>query len=244
MAKGNVGSAVATIEAKKRGLAESGNRQRKLYFKLKDGESAVVRFLEEGEELHWAWVHQTPAQGNLSWGLKVPCRDQGEEGEPIDERCPGCERNYKRQFQGVVNVIWRDAPVLERDDDNRLVRDTAGNLVVSGKADSIALWISGVTVFEDLEDLDNTYGLTSRDFLVKRRGADLSTRYTISPADPDGGPQKMSKADIALAGEKYDLTEYVVPPTYDSWGKAFTSNSTNKTTENKSLTQSPFKRNR
>lgn len=220
MAKGNVGSAVATIEAKKRGLAESGDRQRILYFRLKDGESAVVRFLEEGNELHWAWVHQLPPTGTNKFGVKIPCRDQGEDGEPIGEPCPGCERGDKRTFQGVVNLIWRDAPVFERDESNRLVRDNFNKPVISGKADAVGLWIAGVTVFEDLEDLDSTYhGLASRDFLVKRRGDGLNTRYTISPADPDGGPQKLTKADTALSGEKYDLTQFVFPPSYETWGK-------------------------
>lgn len=241
MAKGNVSSAVATIEAKKRAYAESGERQRVLYFKLQDGESATIRFLEENEDLHWAWVHQLPPSGNFRYGQKIPCRDQGADGEPIGEACPGCERGYKRTFQGVVNVIWRDAPVFERDESNRLVRDGLNNPVISGKQDQVALWVAGVTVFEDLENLSEVYnGLNSRDFLVKRRGKDLATRYTVTPADPDGGPQKMTKADTVLADSKFDLTPFVVAPAYDSWGKT----SAPEDVTPRTTTTSPFKRNR
>jgi len=219
MAKGSVSVAVEAIEAKKRGLAESGDRQRKLYFRLKDGESAVVRFLEEGDDLHWAWVHAVPATGNQKFPTKVLCRDQGASGEPIGEPCPGCERGDKRTFQGVINLIWRTAPVFERDESNRLVRDAYNKAVITGTEPAVALWIAGVTVFEDLEELDTTFGgLSSRDFLVKRRGAELNTRYTISPADPDGGKQPLDKADKTLAESKYDLTEYVAPPPYNQWG--------------------------
>jgi hypothetical protein len=245
MPKGKVGTAVAEIESRKRGLAESGSQPRKLFFRLGDGHSAVVRFLEESSDLNWAWVHQLPATGQNKFGVKIPCRDQGEEGEPIGEPCPGCERGDKRTFQGAINIIWRDAPVLQRDESNRIVRDAAGAPVVSGNKDSIAVWISGVTVFEDLEEMDKTYtGLSSRDFLVKRRGSGLNTRYTISPADPDGGPQKMSKADTALAAEKYDLTEYVVPPPFSTWGKANwqTTTTDNGTTTTRPSDTSPFKR--
>jgi len=244
MPKGKVFTAVQEIEAKKRGMAESGNQTRKLFFRLGDGNSAVVRFLEESDDLSWAWVHQLPATGQNKFGIKIPCRDQGETGEPIGEPCPGCERGDKRTFQGAVNIIWRDAPVLERDESNRLVRDAANNPVISGNKDQIAVWISGVTVFEDLEDLDKTYnGLASRDFLVKRRGSGLNTRYTISPADPDGGPQKMNKADTTLSLEKYDLTEYVLPPTYATWGKStWQTNSEEAAANITPKAQSPFQR--
>lgn len=245
MAKGNVSSAVATIEEKKRGFAESGDRPRFLYFKLQDGESATVRFLEEESELHWSWVHQLPATGNYKFGPKIPCRDQGEDGEPIGEACPGCERGYKRTFQGVVNILWRDAPIFERDESNRLVRDGFNNPVVSGRADQNAIWVAGVTVFEDLEELASTYnGLTSRDFLIKRRGEKLNTRYTISPADPDGGPQKLAKADLALADSKYDLTQFVVAPTYDAWGSTKIAAQDDTEAIRSSTSSSPFKRNR
>lgn len=219
MARGNVSGAVAVIEAKKRAFVDSGERQRRLYFKLEDGESAVVRFIDE--ELSWAWVHQLPATGDFSWGRKIPCRDQDEEGNPTGEKCPGCERGDKRTFQGVLNLIWRDAPVIERDENNRLVRDSSGRASVSGKEDSVAIWIAGITVFQELDELHERYGLQSRDYIVKRKGEKLNTRYSIYPADIDGGPQKLSKNDQALAEQKYDLTEFVVPPTYDDWGKTY-----------------------
>jgi hypothetical protein len=221
MARGNINAAVEAIEEKKRGLVESGDRQRRLYFRLKDGESAVVRFLEEGDELHWAWVHQLPASGNYEWGRKIPCRDQGEEGEPIGARCPGCERGDKRTFQGVVNLIWRNAPVIKRDENNRIERDSNGKPLIDGSMDAVSLWISGITVFEELLDLHENYGLMSRDFLIKRKGDKFNTRYSILPANPDGGAQKLSKKDEALASEKYDLADYVTAPSYDDWGKTY-----------------------
>lgn len=238
MAKGNVSGAVAIIEAKKRGITELGERQRKLYFKLEDGESATVRFLDE--ELHWAWVHQLPATGEFSWGRKVPCRDQDENGEPVGERCPGCERGDRRSFQGAVNLIWRDAPVIERDENNRLIRDTSGRAAISGRADGVAVWVAGITVFEELDDLSERYGLSSRDFIVKRKGTKLNTRYSIMPADD--GAKKMTKKDTELAEQTYDLSEFVTAPTYENWGKTYQPEPV--TTSSNFTSDSPFRRTR
>ena len=100
-------------------------------------------------------------------------------------------------------------------------------------------------MFEDLVNLSEVYnGLGSRDFLIKRRGKELATRYTITPADPDGGPQKLAKADLALADSKYDLTQFVVAPTYDSCGSTKIASQDDTEVIRSSTSASPFKRSR
>lgn len=214
---GAVQAAVQDIEDRK----NSGGGGRR-YFKLDPNQSAVVRFLEQGDEVVSAWVHQLPPDPGKQMGLTVPCRAQDlETGEHLpDVDCPGCEKGYKKKYQGVINLIWRDADIWEKDAEDKYVKDAKGAFVVAGKGDVVALWRSGVQVFDELGGKDATYkGLSSRDFVITRKGSGLSTKYTIEPADADGGPQAMSDADNTLAEGKNDLNEILAPPDYNSWGK-------------------------
>jgi hypothetical protein len=212
---------VQDIEARKNSSGGGGP----LWLKVGDGESVTVRFLEQGEDVKWAWCHEVPQAGQ-QWPRLVVCRDQDEAGQQSGEPCPGCEANYKRKFQGWINVIWRDAPVFEREKPEpgktfgRMKKGPDGRLIQQGTEDQVAVWQAGVVVFEELDGKDVTYkGLTSRDFVIKRRGTGMATKYTIEPADPDAGPVVMSSNDKKLAEGKQDLTGKVSPEPYDSWGK-------------------------
>jgi hypothetical protein len=238
---GTVRGAADDIETRK----NAGGGGGKLFFKLADGETAVVRFLEQDDDVAWAWVHQLPPADGQQYGRKVVCRNQDENGNFSGDDCPGCEKNYKRQFQGAINLIWRNAPVFERDAQNRMVRDEKNKPVIGGKADQVAVWVAGVTVFADTLDVKNSKykGLKSRDFEVTRRGTGLNTSYSIEPVDPDAGPQPMSKADGELEKEKYDLAYYTEKPAYDVWGKSPENTQTPAQTTTPSDT-SPFMRSR
>jgi hypothetical protein len=190
-------------------------------------------------------VHELPPTGARAFGDKVPCRDQDEEGKRTGEPCPGCERELRRSFQGQINLIWRDAPVLARDENNRIIKDSNGNVQIAGKADQVAVWTAGITVFEELDGKDATYrGLASRDFIVTRRGSGLSTKYSIEPADPDAGATELSDADKALEAEKYDLTPDVTPPSYEAWGKRDQTGGGKTSEDVRPAEQSPFSRKR
>ena len=208
-----------------------GDFEKKKYLRLpKDGDKATVRFLESGDDVVSAWCHVVP-HPKIQWGIKIPCRDQdAETGERIGADCPGCEQGLKRTFQGWINAIWRDAPVYEVDSDGKVDFNS-----VVGNEDQVVVWQSGINVFEDLQVQDETYGLDSRDFIVRRRGTGKNTTYNVLPVD--GGPTTMSKADEALAEGKYDLNEVSTPPDYEVWGKRRDENSDE---EQKPIKESPF----
>jgi hypothetical protein len=190
-----------------------GNFEKRKYLRLPgDKDNATVRFLESGEEVNSAWVHVVD-HPKFRWGVKIPCIDQdAETGERVGKSCPGCENGDRRMFQGWINLIWRDAPVYETDEDGKVNFDK-----VAGKEDQVVIWQSGIETFEELQIQDETYGLDTRDFVVRRRGTGKNTSYSVLAVD--GGPTEMSKADKALAEEKYDLNEIVTPPDYETWGK-------------------------
>ena len=197
----------------------AGGSGGRLYFKLGDNEVANVRFLEEGEDVKWAWVHELQPEAGRLVGDKIPCRAYDDEGSFTGEDCPGCDQQLKRTFQGAINIIWRDAPVFQRDAESKLIKEN-GKVVVVGQEDQVAVWVAGITVFDDLAETDAKYkGLKSRDFSVKRTGTGFNTKYRVDPADVDSGPQAMSKNDEKLAEDKYDLASYVEKPSYDTWGK-------------------------
>ena len=244
MPRGFTGVRAASDDISARKSAGGSGSGRK-WFKLNDRESAVVRFLEEGEEVNFAWMHKLPATGERAFGGWVVCRDQDENGERYGEECPACDRELKRSFQGVINLIWRDAPVFETDSDGKRVKDRAGDYVVSGYEDQVAVWQTGITVFEELNGLDLAYkGLTSRDFRVTRKGLKLQTKYDIFPADPDGGKQALSASDKKLVEEKYNLEEDVVIPSLSGfWDNKYSSKKDEGVSSVREIdSDSPFRR--
>lgn len=212
MAKGFAGIKQASADVEARRGQSSGPGA--LYFRLQDGEDTVVRFLEQDEDITWCWMHEIPVEGR-AWGRQVPCLDQDREGNP----CPGCERDMDRRFRGFINVIWDDAPIFKRDAENKIVRSD-NQPVVLGHKPQVAVWSAGIRLFEELEEINANYkGLMSRRFKVKRRGSKLDTKYIISPANVDGGPEELTAEENALSANKFDLNEFVTPMSYGDFAK-------------------------
>lgn len=203
----------SAIKAAAEKMNSGGGSGNVLYFKLpKSGDSAEVRFLEEGDDVYSYWYHDfTNVNKKQGWKTKVPCLDQDDNGTP----CPGCEEDLPRKFQGLVNVIWRNGPVYAKDDEGNIDWENQ-----KGTGDVLAVWRQGITVFSKaLARKDITYkGLSSRDFEIAREGSGLqNTSYSVEPVVVDGETKAvpMSKEDKALAKEKYDLEEIARFHDYD-----------------------------
>lgn len=201
----------AELEARR----SAGSGPNALWFRLADGEEAIVRFLEEGEGIFWCHQHEVPIEGR-QFGRDVTCCNQENDGTP----CPGCEADLPRKFKGFVNLIWDEAPIFKRDKDGKMVKDSDNDPIVVGTKPQVAVWGSGIRLFEELEELNTDYkGLRSRKFKVKRKGKKLDTKYHISPAEVDSGPQGFTKTEKELEGKKYDLNEFIKPPSYQEFQK-------------------------
>lgn len=211
-----------------------------------DGDSAVVRFLEQGDEMYSYWYHDFSNVDEANgWRTAVPCLDQDEKGSP----CPGCANNLPRRFKGLVNIIWRNAPVFTRDDEGKVVKDkVTKEYQIDGHEDQIAVWRGGIQLFsKTLARKDVTYkGLTTREFEITREGrkGDAKTTYSVEPADIDEKPGPLKKADQALADEKYDLDEVAGFVTEDIFKKIISKrlDDTNGETEDMSefLNKDPY----
>ena len=197
-------------------------------FRLRDGQFAVVRFLEQGDDLTFSETHRVPIQGRSKRYFKsFICRNFEDDGTP----CPACQHENpdvsKRITRGFVNMIWRDAPVYQRDEKKRLVKDPQGNLILVEREDQIALWPCSWTVFEQLKEKDSKYhGLMSRDWEIKRTGSSMDdTKYFIEPAVADGGPSPMTIADMSLAEGKYDLVALTTPLSFEAFASVLVNGS-------------------
>lgn len=210
---------------------ESGGGDYIRYFRLGNGESTVVRFLEEKEDVACGWVHLVRVPGR-SFPIQVPCIDQDDEGRRnLGKACPGCEQELDLKFRGKINLIQRDAPIQEK---------VGERWETVGEQDAVVVWDVSFEVLQDLQEKDFDYkGLKSRDFKIKRVGEKFDTKYFISPADPDGGPQPMSEADKELEANKFDLNELTVPSSYDTWGVRFEKPKQDEVTPSR---ESPFRR--
>lgn len=249
MGLAGVAEASKEYQAKK----EAASQGSAVFFKLADGEEKTVRPLEEGDDFTSYYVHKLPQRGNRY--PRVPCLDQ--RARPTGQiACPGCEEGLKRSYQFAMNVIVRNAPVVDRDEanNNRAKRDASGNLVWKKDGagnpvleDQVMVWQGGIEVAEDLDHLSGKYGgLTSRDFDVKRSGTRLNTTYRIAPLDK----QPLTPKDEELRKGKFDLNQFKKPPayedfwTYDSFGGGGggSSNGTGPSAQEQATAGSPFKR--
>lgn len=202
-------------EQKAANAAASDYGPRADFFSVKDGQKAIVRFLEQGDQIVYADSHRIPVAGSR-YPRDMICLDQDGDGTP----CPACQSETdtvrRRSTKGFINVIWREGPVYERNDYGSPKKDANGNAIITGRADGVFLWKCSATVLEMLFTKDAKYkGLMSRDFEVSRTGSTMqNTKYAIDPADVDGGPQPLTVADQMLVEKKYDLAEFTRPLDY------------------------------
>lgn len=210
----------ATISARR---SNRTTFERVEYFQILDGQTARVRFLEQGENLSYAQTHRI--RNSYGYYNDVPCLDQLDDGTA----CPACMSELKdihmRGTKGYLNLIWRGtedegytrSPVYKKNEKGAPEKDANKQKIVTGFEDLVWLWKSPKGVFEQVLTKDKTYkGLMSRDFLVSRKGATKeNTTYFIEPAVVDAGPEPMTVADQNLAQSKFDVVKLTTPGSYD-----------------------------
>ena len=214
MPQGTTGISKASKDIEARKAAGTSFGPSFLRVKVQSGKSEVVRFLEEGDDIFYAWGAYLEPTGRQRVGNFVVSRDQERNGSVA---CPLVEAEMPIKFKGYINVIWRNGPIYKMDKaSGRFARDSNNEMIQTGKGDILAVIEQGITFFEQLVEVDKQYGgLRSRDFKIKRQGASLDTKYFITPAHPDDGPAKMLAADRKMERNKIDLKPLVTPRSYE-----------------------------
>lgn len=214
---------IEEIEARKQKALEGGDFTPSLWFKLPESASgktegeltsamtAVIRPLEEGDDVAYALVHPVTVP-DKKYPVDIVCRDQDASGEP----CPGCEAGLKRKLKGWLNVIWRDAPDFPQDENGRY--NTKVDYESLSTSDKVAILSSGPRLFGNLDELDDALdGISNYDLRITRKGTGLSTDYDVRKASKGTKASPLSDADKALAEDKPDLTNFIRVPDYDEW---------------------------
>lgn len=183
------------------------------YLYLKDGETAIVRFLQSSEDIDWARKWKTPPSAAFKYGELLNCVDQHEDGTPD----PGYAAGFKTSFKAYPTMIRRNAPQWQKTPDGKLVKDSNDNKVLVGYADQVCVWECSYAVYEQLQELDDKYrGLMNLDWEIKRKGGDKNTKYVIAPADPTQINVPMTQQDMMLAqGQRIDTGIFTKIPTFD-----------------------------
>jgi hypothetical protein len=194
------------------------------YFGIEDGQTARIRFLEQGDQLNYALAHGI--KNSFGRFIDLICIDQKNEGTP----CPACMSDNvnirKRSPKGFLNVIWRGSdeseyirgPIYKTNDKGFIEKDPiTKKKVIVGFEDGVFLWKCSKSVWEMVLEKNRVYkGLMNRDFIVSRKGASKEdTKYAIEQAVIDGGPEPMTVADQNLAQNKFDVVKLTTPGTYE-----------------------------
>lgn len=180
----------------------------------KGGKPAIVRFLEQGEEIHSYDRHeyQVPDNRGGFYRRQFTCLKESPWNQP---ECPGCQAGLKIKLRGVYNLIQRGRAVLRRGPDNKPIKGPDGKYLVDGYQDQVVILDVPSTTATVLTDKDGKYhGLMSRDLLLSDSGETFQP-WSIEPADIDSGPQPMSQNDLVLMAQKHDLDAFMKPPSFD-----------------------------
>lgn len=146
-------------------------------FKIKDGQTSRVRFLEEGEGVWYVYTHDLPKKPGQQYADRILCADQALSDEEADtyvdgsRRCYACELDgVKRSSRVIINMIRFDEP--------KLVRDAKGNAVkvgndyqFDGVEPTLVTWQTSQTVGGRLAYLESIHGpLTNHIFSIHKTG--------------------------------------------------------------------------
>lgn len=175
----------------------------------------AIRFLEQGDDVHNYPVHEYKVPNPSARGgantRRFTCLSE------VNQPCPGCEAGIKRKRRGVFNIIQRQRPVYRKGQDGKAIKNPDGSYITDGWEDTVVIANVGGPTAEMLRKSDGQYhGLMQRDFVVQYSG-DTFQAWALFPAvDARGNANStpMSENDLALMAKKYDLDEYMKPPSY------------------------------
>lgn len=154
------------------------------FFLSRDGDEAVIRFLNEEPITFDAHVIMEGRNYNT---YVCPAKSGAS--------CRFCDSGDKTVFHGAYLII-----------DKREVEYTNRS---TGKKEThkaqLRLYLPKTTVMSQLDRLSSKYGLTKRDYEITRSGVDTKTAYMLVPLDPT----KITREEVAnlmpeKMREKYD----------------------------------------
>lgn len=173
------------------------------WVKVEDGESAVVRVVDVGEDFRDGFVHPVEFKGSKSkktFTRDVMCLDQDDDGTP----CPGCRDDLDRRYKFWTRVIEREA---EKE-------NNSGKVV--GYEDKVKILSGGKRLVGALNKKHKKRDLAMRDIEIEREGTGWDTDYSVEWVDEKDVP--LTKAEVKMIEEaEIDLDKYTTVPDFDDF---------------------------
>lgn len=176
-------------------LAADANKRREQYdaggdwlrpLKLQKGHTARGRFLEEGENIWYLYVHELPKKPGQRYGDRVLCLDQDDQGV----ECPGCRtEGVSRGTRVVINFLRYDEPKLRRDAQKKPVKDAQGNYVFDGVEPQVVVWNAPTGVGGRLSFLESEHGPLTQHVCTIHRTNDDKNPWMIDVAEKGKTPE-------------------------------------------------------
>lgn len=164
------------------------------YFKINDGESVLVRFLQEIDP-DSEYANEDVGTATLATYVSPPKSVDPEgwkrkyiaEGPVLDK-----VQDWDFGTRLIINLL-REVEVEDDDGNTELV-------------EQVQLWDASKTVAREIfEHAIEEGAITDRYFKIKRRGEGTDTQYIIMPKAPDGGIDVTEYADDVTQAEEYLL---------------------------------------
>ena len=172
------------------------------WVKIPDGESAIVRVIDVGNDFRDGFVHpvEFERKGGSSFTRDVMCLDQDDDGTP----CPGCRDDLDRRFKFWCRVIEREAP--KTNDSGKVI----------GYEDEVKILSSGKRLVGALEKKHHKRDLALRDIEIEREGTGWDTDYSVEWVDEEDAP--LTEDELKLVEESdVDLDRYTTVPDFDDF---------------------------
>src|SRR3954452_23291271 len=169
------------------------------WVKVPDGESAVVRVIDVGENFRDGFVHpvEFEGKGRSTFTRDVMCLDQNDDGTP----CPGCRDDLERRYKFWCRVIEREAEV----------ENDAGK--VTGYEDQVKILSGGKRLAGALNKKALKRNIDMRDIEIEREGTGWDTDYTVEWVDEKDVP--LTNAEIKMVDDSdIDLERYAYVPDF------------------------------
>jgi hypothetical protein len=178
-------------------------------FMIKNGQTARVRCLEEGEGVWYVYVHDLPKKPGQQYADRILCPDQALTDEEAAEAAAttyieGTRRCYAHELDGVgcssrvvINMIRFDEPKIVRDAKGKTVKDAAGNFQFDGVEPALVTWHTSQQVGGRLAYLESIHGPLTRHVLSIYKTGDKNNAWMIDVVEPNKAPTDLERKLLA-----------------------------------------------
>ena len=182
------------------------------FYLKSDGDSALVRFMIDGDELIAGQFHRVvkvSKNGNKYWD-EMFCTG--------DDSCPYCDSDdpdeIKTSFRFIAWVWVYEKRHDEQLDEEWEAKEIGGELKYIEKINKPMLFRHGYNLSIIITALYTKYGtLVDRDFEISRSGSGLNTRYSVLPEEKSKVSAEVKKAIDSIGKDLKPLEEIVMNKT-------------------------------